>query len=151
MRQLDTGPDPDSGNSGRGQEKTRGTILVVDDEWLVRWALSESLGTAGYAVRVAQDACTALAAFRRPDLVDAVLLDLRLPDCKDLSLLRQLKQIAPGCPIILITAHRSHELVEQARHAGAYGVVDKPFDIEAVIALVAEALDATRHGDRTSS
>jgi DNA-binding NtrC family response regulator len=151
MRQLDTGPDPESGNFGRGQEKTRGTILVVDDEWLVRWALSESLGSAGYAVRVAQDASTALEAFRQPGRVDAVLLDLRLPDCKDMSLLERLKQIAPGCPMILITAHGSHDLAEQARHAGAYGVVDKPFDIEAVIALVAEALDATRHGDRTSS
>lgn len=151
MRQPDAGPATESENFGRGVGKTPATILVVDDEWLVRWALSEGLGSAGYAVKVAEDACTALDAFQQDRPVDLVLLDLRLPDCRDLALLKRLKQIQPGCPIVLLTAHGSHDLVHQAEQAGAFRVLDKPFDIEAIIALVAEALDATRRGDRTRS
>jgi two-component system nitrogen regulation response regulator GlnG len=150
-RQPDSAPATQSENFDKGVEKTRATILVVDDEWLVRWALSEGLGAAGYGVVIAQDARGALNTFQRARPVDAVLLDLRLPDCHDLALLKRLKQIEPRCPIILITVHRSQELIEQARQAGAYRVVDKPFDVDTVIALVGEALDATRRGGGTPS
>lgn len=115
------------------------TVLVVDDEWLVRWSLSEGFSEAGYTVKVAQDAREALESFRS-DPADAVLLDVRLPDSSDLGLLKRLKQIAPACPILLMTAYRTAELFEQAREAGAFRIVDKPFDIEVIIGLVAEAL-----------
>lgn len=129
----------DRGKIAHPTGNSHGTVLVVDDEWLVRWSLSEGFSEAGYTVKVAQDAREALESFRS-DPADAVLLDLRLPDSSDLGLLKHLKQLAPACPILLMTAYRTAELFEQAREAGACRIVDKPFDIEVIIGLVAEAL-----------
>jgi DNA-binding NtrC family response regulator len=116
------------------------TVLVVDDEWLVRWSLSESLTGAGYRVRQAGNAREAVTAFQASPMADVVLLDLRLPDSADLDLLRQLKRLSPACAIILITAHRSVDLIEQAERAGAFHVLDKPFDVDVVVQLVGAAL-----------
>jgi DNA-binding NtrC family response regulator len=130
----------------RPKNSPAGTVLVVDDEWLVRWSLSESLRAAGHTVKVARDTREALSAFESSPAVNVVLLDLRLPDSSDLGLLKRFKALAPACAVILITAHRSHELLEQARQVGAFGVLDKPFDVDHVVALVAAALRSHRAG-----
>jgi len=68
-----------------------------------------------------------------------VLLDLQLPDSVDLSLLRTLREMAPKAALILMTAFGTPELVQDALHSGAYRVLDKPFEIDALANLVAEA------------
>lgn len=139
--QHERAPVPQGGIFGKGAGNSQGeTVLVVDDEWLVRWSLSESLAEKGYRVRLARDAQEAVELFQTAPAADAVLLDLRLPDSSDLDLLKRLRHMAPDCPIIVITAHPSAELAEQAERAGAFRVLDKPFDVEHVVALVGEAL-----------
>lgn len=147
--QHDEAPVPKSGKIGEDTGNSHAeTVLVVDDEWLVRWSLSESLGDAGYRVRLAQDAREAVELFQRAPSADAVLLDLRLPDSSDLNLLKRLRQMAPRCSIILITAYPSAELAEQAERAGAFRVLDKPFDVDHVVTVVREALAQRRpNGD----
>jgi DNA-binding NtrC family response regulator len=68
-----------------------------------------------------------------------VLLDLRLPDSDDLGLLRRIREIAPACRIILMTAHGTPEILDEALRAGAYGVLGKPFDMSRVVGLVQAA------------
>ena len=68
-------------------------VLVVDDEALIRWAVSETLTTAGHDVVQAADARSALRTLGDSGgAIDVVLLDLRLPDCSDLTLLSRIRQ-----------------------------------------------------------
>jgi DNA-binding NtrC family response regulator len=121
-------------------------VLVVDDEALIRWSVTETLEAAGFRVFEAATARAALDHFGVPgDGTCVVLLDLRLPDSDDLGLLRRIRQIAPECRIILMTAHGTSEILDEALREGAYGVLSKPFDMSSVVGLVREASHVT-HG-----
>src|SRR4051794_29432550 len=89
------------------------TILVVDDEPLIRWALREGLESAGFDVIEAGSAREALASLGGAGRVDVALLDIRLPDSDDLGLLRRVRRDAPGCRVIVMTAHGSPELLAE--------------------------------------
>ena len=121
-------------------------VLVVDDEALIRWSLSESLSKAGYHVIEAEDRKGTLRVFeqRRPGVCVA-LLDIRLPDSRDLGLLRTIREMAPDCRVIVMTAHGTPELTREALKHGAFRVVDKPFDLDDMVGLVAEALQRPLH------
>jgi len=124
----------------------RRNVLVVDDEALIRWSLAESLTNAGYHVLQAPDRQSALKFFAQDqDGACVVLLDLRLPDSQDLGLLRHIRAVAPDCRVIVMTAHGTPELVEEALRGGAFRVVDKPFDLDLMIGLVGEAVDTVQH------
>lgn len=114
------------------------TILVVDDEPLIRWAVREGLETAGYDVLEAGTAREALASLSNHPVAVA-LLDVRLPDSDDLTLLRRFRHAAPDCRVIMMTAHGTPELMAQAVTEGAFGTVSKPFDMGGMIDLVRAA------------
>jgi DNA-binding NtrC family response regulator len=122
----------------------RPVVLVVDDEPLIRWSLSEALSEHGYAVRQAASGAQArqeLEASSGEPLV--VLLDLRLPDVVDLSLLRDIRARRPDAPVVMMTAHGSDEDARDARRLGVFRFVTKPFDVGEMIDLVGEAWSAT--------
>jgi two-component system response regulator PilR (NtrC family) len=116
-------------------------ILVVDDEPLVRWSVSETLTECGYRVTQAGDALSAFQAMNgRGGPADLVLLDLRLPDSSGLSVLSMMRRLLPATPIILMTAHGSEALTADAVARGAYAVLNKPFDMSVLPPLVRNAL-----------
>jgi DNA-binding NtrC family response regulator len=118
-------------------------VLVVDDEALIRWSVAESLEAAGFRVLEAGTAREALEHFGGSNGASCVvLLDLRLPDSDDLGLLRRIREIAPACRVILMTAHGTPEILEEALQAGAFGVLGKPFDLARVVGMVQEAAAA---------
>jgi len=120
---------------------TRGTVLVIDDERLVRWSLSERLGQHGYEVIEAatgREALEAAANFNDHRVV--ILLDLRLPDVDGLTLLQCLHAEHPRCPVIVISALATPEMSEWARELGACHVTGKPFDLDEVEALIEDSL-----------
>lgn len=119
------------------------TILVVDDEPLIRWAVREGLEAAGFAVVEAGTAREALQSFGDGAARAAVvLLDLKLPDSDDLSLLRRILTTAPGCRVIMMTAHGTPELLREAVQAGAFATIAKPFDLSRVVGMVQAAVPA---------
>ncbi len=118
-------------------------VLVVDDEPLVRWAVAETLADSGYQVLEAGDAKSALRLFPGAH-TDAVLLDLRLPDCDDLRVLSSIRQLSPSTPVIIMTAYGSPELIDEARKLGVFAVVDKPFELAEIAPLIEKALVSTR-------
>jgi DNA-binding NtrC family response regulator len=117
------------------------TILVVDDEPLIRWAVREGLESEGFGVVEAGSAREALASLNAR-AVAVALVDLKLPDSDDLSLLHRIRAVVPACRVIMMTAHGSPEVLADAMHAGAFGTVAKPFDLERVVGLVREAAAA---------
>ena len=129
-----------TGNIPLMTKKSPPSVLIVDDEALIRWSLTEMLGERGYAVTEAGDARMALAAIEQADEpFDVVLLDFRLPDSADLRLLEKMRHLAPTSQVIMITAHNSPELAQGAAALGAYRVISKPFEVESLAALVNEA------------
>ena len=113
-------------------------VLVVDDEPLIRWSVSETLSDLGYDVEQASDAAAALRSVTnaaRP--FEVVVLDLRLPDMNDLSLLGTMRQLLPGAALILMTAFGTAEVLEEAQALGAT-VLNKPFELDELRRLVSE-------------
>ncbi len=116
------------------------SVLVVDDEPLIRWSLSEGLSEGGYPVRLAGNAAearAALAALGQEPLV--IVLDLRLPDSVDLALLAEIRKRYPGAPVVMMSAHGTSDDVKRAAALGACRFVEKPFDVTEVVKLVGEA------------
>jgi DNA-binding NtrC family response regulator len=116
-------------------------VLVVEHELLIRWSLAEALTAAGMTVQQAEDGRSAiamLAADQRPG-VDVVVLDYRLPDSDGLRLLGAIRHLAPSSQVILMTAFGTPEIVDGARALGVFRIVDKPFDLGAMAALVVDA------------
>jgi len=115
-------------------------ILVVDDEGLIRWSLVETLTDAGYNVVAAIDAKSALQIVTEaPEPFDVALLDFRLPDSNDLTLLSRLRRLAPTTRIILMTAYGTPEVLQGALDLGAYCVIHKPFEMSVLSPLVFQA------------
>jgi DNA-binding NtrC family response regulator len=123
------------------KKSARATILVVDDEPLVRWAISETLEDRGYEVAEAGDASSAMRALEASaGSVDLVLLDVRLPDAEDLQVLSAMRRASPLTPIIVMTAYGNPELFAEAYRLGAFAVVDKPFELHVLPPLIERAL-----------
>ena len=115
-------------------------VLVVDDEALIRWSLSETLSDRGYFVEESGDGSAARTAVHNAARsFDVIMLDFRLPDSEDLSLLASLRKASPRTRIILMTAFGTPDVVRGALELGAYRVVNKPFEMQEVADLVAEA------------
>jgi DNA-binding NtrC family response regulator len=115
-------------------------VLIVDDESLIRWALAETLGDHGFSVEQASTKAEALrlvAAHRKR--FTTVLLDLRLPDSRDLQLLASLRSLMPDTPIILMTVDSAPFTIQEALQLGAFRVVQKPFEVADMVALVRRA------------
>jgi len=137
---LPNGSQPNMGNIPSPRKNFPPTVLVVDDEALIRWSLAEALGEQGYAVTEAGDARMALAAVMEALVpFDVVLLDFRLPDSADLRLLERMRRLTPTSRVIMVTAHNSPELAQGATALGAYRVISKPFEVDSLAALVKQA------------
>ncbi len=117
------------------------SILVVDDEQLIRWSLKNRLEDEGFRVLEAGTAGDALKRFR--DGVDLVLLDYKLPDGDGLDVLKQIKSADPDTLVIMLTAHSSVELAVEAMKQGAYHYANKPFNLDEIVLLVEKALETT--------
>ncbi len=120
----------------------KATILVVDDEALIRWSLAERLKAEGYDVLEAETGRAALE--KLPEGVDLILLDYRLPDTDGVTVLRKAKEFDQDILVILLTAYASVETAVEAMKLGAYHFANKPFNLDEVSATVERALETTR-------
>jgi DNA-binding NtrC family response regulator len=128
------------------------SVLVVEDEALMRWSVVETLTEQGWQVVEAADAASAMDAFH--DIAGAngvVLLDLRLPDANDLQVLAMMRRQSPTTPVILMTAHSTPALVEAAQALGAWAVIAKPFDLNNLAPLVQKASETAGASSRCQS
>ena len=118
-------------------KKPAARVLVVDDEWLVRWSVTEALRAHGLEVEEAADARSAMERFGEG--CDLVLLDLHLPDSEDLSVLSFIRGKVPSLPVIIMTAYATREIAYAAAALNA-SLIPKPFDLDDLTLAVETAL-----------
>jgi len=118
------------------------TILIVDDEQLIRWSLASRLKDEGYRVVEAGTAADAVSLHREG--VDLVLLDIGLPDGSGLSVLKQIKEVDPDTLVIMLTGQTGIQTAVEAMKNGAFHYANKPFDLDEVVMLVEKALETTQ-------
>ncbi len=118
------------------------SILIVEDEKLIRWSLTERLTQEGYTTYEAERGSEARAALSERSF-DLAILDYRLPDTDGLTLLEMIREEYPDTPVILVTAYSSVEGAVRAMKLGAFDYIHKPFDIDELILVVQKALETT--------
>jgi DNA-binding NtrC family response regulator len=121
-------------------------VLVVDDEELYRRSLARILTRVGHQVTEAGDATEALSLLSQGG-VDLVVADIRMPGINGLELVRQIHDIDPDLPCIVVTGFSSAESSVEALRAGAFWYLEKPFDqshLDVVRRLVEQAIEHGR-------
>jgi two-component system, NtrC family, response regulator AtoC len=118
------------------------TVLVVDDEPLIRWSLVNRLKEEGYRTVEAGTAGDAVAQHREG--VDLILLDFALPDANGLDVLKQVKETDPDTLVIMLTANTEVGTAVTAMKQGAFHYANKPFDLDEIMLLVEKALETTQ-------
>lgn len=119
------------------------TVLLVEDESDLRFALRRYLERQSYEVLEAES--VEQADFQlRAQLPDIALVDHRLPDGDGLEVLRKLRHLAPGVPVLMLTGHGSIELAVTAIKEGAHQFLTKPIKLDVLGLMVERLLDSQR-------
>lgn len=120
-------------------------ILIVDDEEHIRESLSDILREEQYAVTSSGTAEEALVLLRDASY-DVVLLDIWLPDCDGLEVLKEVRSLSTDTrpEVIIISGHGTIETAVKATKLGAYDFLEKPLSLDRTIILVKNAMEARR-------
>jgi DNA-binding NtrC family response regulator len=118
-------------------------VLAIDDERAMLEFLETALQPAGCEVRTALSGARGRELFEtwRPDVV---LVDMLLPDADGLELLRRFKDLQPAAEVVVLTGHGTVAKAVEAMRAGAHSFIEKPVEPDALIALLARALEHRR-------
>lgn len=111
----------------------RTTILLVDDDELLRQRMGKALRARGFDVVEAESAADALAALESTAPQKAVL-DLRMPGGSGLDLLKEMRRLSPDTQVVMLTGYGSIAGAVEAMRLGAVGYVTKPADADQVVA-----------------
>jgi two-component system response regulator AtoC len=117
------------------------TLLIVDDEPAIRYALSELLGERGHEVLEAGSGEEALPLVERADVV---VTDLVMPGMDGLALLAAVRARAPRVPVLLLTARGTERTAVAALKGGAFDYLTKPFDVDELSLSVERAVEVAR-------
>jgi two-component system nitrogen regulation response regulator NtrX len=121
------------------------SILIVDDEQDIRELVGDILQDEGYTVRLAanSDDCMAEINAEPPSLM---ILDIWLKDSRmdGIDILKTVKRDNPDVPVVIISGHGNIEIAVAAIKQGAYDFIEKPFNIDQLMVVVARAMETSR-------
>ena len=132
-----------SSSEGPGSSVRPGSILVIDDEEIMREILEALLTREGYEVRLAANAAAGLEMVRSVPF-DAAIVDMMMPGMDGISALDEIKKIDDDLPVLMITAFASVENAIAAMKRGAYDYITKPFKNDEVLVVLRNALAQRR-------
>ena len=118
-------------------------IWVVDDDNSIRWVIEKALSGDNIACKTFETADELLGALEH-DSPKAIISDIRMPGMDGLTLLRELKAIAPDTPVIITTAHSDLDSAVTSYESGAFEYLPKPFDIDEMLEVASRALAYTQ-------
>ena len=135
--------EPGEPSAEASSPPSRARLLIVDDEVPQMRALSTTLEMEGYATEGYGSARQALAALR-PAAFDLLLTDLMMPEMDGIALIKSARQIDPTLGAIVMTGHGTIDTAVQAMKVGALDYILKPFRLNAILPVLARALDVQR-------
>jgi two-component system nitrogen regulation response regulator NtrX len=115
------------------------SVLIVDDEQNIRETLKDVLEDEGYSVLLAENGKVGLSLLNT-HIVDAVLLDLWLPEIGGMDVLKVLKERGSDVPVIIISGHGSIDTAVKATKEGAFDFIEKPLSIDHVLNVIDHAI-----------
>jgi two-component system response regulator PilR (NtrC family) len=124
-------------------QATNGSILVIDDEEIMREILETLLVREGYNVRVASSGAEGLELARAMPF-DAAVVDVMMPGLDGIATLEELKGIDDDLPVLMVTAFASVETAIAAMKRGAFDYITKPFKNDEVLVVLRNALERSR-------
>jgi two-component system phosphate regulon sensor histidine kinase PhoR len=124
------------------------TILVVDDEKVIREGLKRLLAMEGYQVLTAENGQKALEVLSCED-VNIILCDLKMPVMGALEVLQEVKVMFPCLPLVVITGHGTVDNAVECMRQGAYDFVTKPFSADHLLLIVKRAVEKENLERRT--
>jgi len=135
--------------SARGQDwRGGGTLLVADDEEIVRAVVKEMLVRKGFTVITAEDGREAVHIFRSLSKeVDAVLLDLTMPQMDGDETLREMRRLRPDVKAIIWSGHAEQTARERCDEQGQVSLLQKPFDSETLLETLRAVLATDDRSD----
>lgn len=119
------------------------SILVVDDEEVIRLSLSRALMQEGYRVEVAANPREALERMQANEF-GLILSDIKMPGGSGLDLLQDVKRLSPKTVMIMLTGHGTIEMAVKAMKIGAFDFISKPFSLAHISITVKNALEYRR-------
>lgn len=119
------------------------TVLIIDDEEMVRQLAVETLSNFGYRVLSAPDGRQGIDLYReRPDSIDLVILDLIMPEMGGRQCLESILQINASAKVVIASGHSANGQLEDAHRMGSAAIISKPYDVTSLLTLVRQVLDA---------
>ena len=117
----------------------KSTILVIDDEEIVRVSCIRILSPEGYAVETADSGPEAFRMLKKKTY-DLVITDLKLPDIDGIEVLKRVKEEWPDTDVVIMTGYGTVKTAVRAIQIGAFEYIEKPFIPEELLAVVSKAL-----------
>ena len=140
---LPAAESPYSGDAGfqRSASSARRQILVVDDDDNLRAVICKRLMHSGFDVAEAADGQQAIEVFRSaPSAIDCVLLDLNMPKLSGDEVLREMKSVRNGIPIVLMSGYAEQEILDRFDPSDLAGVLQKPVRASDIVTAIYEAI-----------
>ena len=142
LPRVDTPADSGSPAPPRPAPRGRETILVVEDDDMVRPLTGRLLGAKGYTALEARDGLDALDMLRRHREVSLVLTDVIMPEMGGAELARRLAALYPELPVLFMSGFTDDEIVRRGLLIPGSPYLQKPFDVHTLALRVRELLDA---------
>ena len=131
-------------SGAEGESMSKGKILVIDDEDIVRLSCSRSLVPEGYELKMAKNGPEGLKMLEE-EAFDLVLTDLKMPNMDGIEVLGTIKTKWPKTDVVIVTGYQTVETAVKAIKLGAFDYIEKPFTPDSLIATVANVF-RTRNG-----
>ncbi len=122
--------------------KSKGTILITDDEKSIRNTLREILEFERYDILEAENGEKALETIKK-EHIDLVILDIKMQGMDGIEVLEKIKKIAPELPVIMISGHGTIKIAVEATKLGAYDFLEKPPDLNRLLISIRNGLDSS--------
>ena len=122
--------------------KQKPIILICDDEEGIRESFKLILEN-DYSLRFATNGVEALDLLKTLSPA-AMLLDIKMPKMHGMDILKKVKEVRPGLPVIIVTGYQSVEMAQEALRNGASDYIPKPFDSKHVLKSIAQTLQTPK-------
>lgn len=128
------------------KDTTNSHILIVDDDTALLDRYVENLSGA-YQIVTAKSSRVAIERMKRNSKIDLAVIEYRLPDMTGIEAMREIKDVAPSVPVIIVTAYGDEDVAVEAFRSGARDYLRKPFSISELSTKINFYL-ALRHKDK---